>query len=102
MGSQHHYQTSVQLHSLRFFNGYIRWFDQEASIVRHFIQSSLPIRGQPHEFKCVSITPFRAPHHEHGHIEEAGTNSQRSRQMSFDGVDTDKDVDVSGPIRVNP
>jgi hypothetical protein len=41
-------------------------------------------------------------HHEHGHIEAAGINSQRSRQMSFDGVDTDKDVDVSGPIRLNP
>jgi hypothetical protein len=58
--------------------------------------------GQPHEFRCVSITPFRAPHHEHGHIEAAGTNSQRARQMSFDGVDTDKDVDVSGTIRLNP
>ena len=46
MGSQHHHQTSIRFHPLRFFDGYIQRIDHEVSMVPHIVQGSVPIRGQ--------------------------------------------------------
>src|SRR5258708_40300078 len=83
-----------------FLDGRIRGTDQEISVIRYVVQGCFPIRGQSREFKRKPITSSRGPDHKHGQVGAPGINSQRLREMPFNGANTDEYIDVTGPMRL--
>jgi hypothetical protein len=97
---QHHHQSCIRLYPLHFFNRDIRGVGDKSFIGRRVVQHRFPIRSQTHQFKCISVPSASVSNQEHRHVGAAGINSQRLRQMSFDRLSPDKNVQVSSPMRL--